>query len=334
MAAVYDRAIDELMRAVAARQHALVDRDGLRAAKVDRHAVQRRLSSPDWEPVTARVMRLAGAPVTDEQRAMAAVLDAGRGAVLSHRSAAALWGLPGFSISPLQLSRPRERRSRPTSLAKVHHPGDLPAHHCTHRRLIPVTTLARTVGDLISTERIGRAERAMQSALRLGLGWDSLDEVASALHRPGRAGAVSARILLDRHRAKPVTGSGLECRFLQILRDAGLPEPRRQVDVGGAAWVGRVDFLYDDAKLVVEIDGGWWHDGPLDAERDRRRNAELVSSGFTVLPVAERLILDAPAEVARLVRAARTLSPRGLGHRTVSVTAAPGAGQRRAATTL
>ncbi|MGH9158329.1 MAG: hypothetical protein ACRD1K_21390 [Acidimicrobiales bacterium] len=92
------RLADAVIRALAARQHALVDRDGLARLGVGRQALQRRRRSPDWVPLSGRVLRLAGAPVTEEQHAMAAVLDAGPGSSVSHRSAAALWRLPGFDV--------------------------------------------------------------------------------------------------------------------------------------------------------------------------------------------------------------------------------------------
>lgn len=96
------------------------------------------------------------------------------------------------------------------------------------------------------------------------------------------------------HRGKPALESGLEARFLRILRAAGLPEPRRQVDVGDYRWVGRVDFLYEDVRLAVEVNGAWHHSGALEVQRDQHRTARLVAAGYTVLPVPEHLILSAP----------------------------------------
>lgn len=299
-----ERELDTVLRRLAEGRHSLVDRAAARAAGAGRHALRRRLASPDWSQVSDRVMRLAGAPVTDVGRAMAAVLDAGSGAVLSHSSAAALWGLPGFDCLPLHVSRPRSTRGRGPSLARLHHPTVLPTDHCTVHDGVPVTTLARTVCDLAGCERSARLERVLHAALRTGLSWKALEQAVADLAGPGRPGSGVVRELLARHRGRPVLGSGLEARFLDALRAAGLPEPRRQVDVGGDTWVGRVDFLYDDPRLVVEIDGSWCHDGVLDAQRDRRRNAALVAAGFSVLPLAEDLVLHR-AEAARLVRHAR-----------------------------
>ena len=148
------------MRSLAGAQHGLVARDQLRDRGIDRHAVQRRLRLTDWVAVTPRVLRLIGAPVTTEQQAMAAVLDAGPGAVLSHRAAAGLWGLPGFDLGELHVSRTRGGTRRATVLAVVHQPTSLDAHHRAVRNRIPVTTLARTVWTSPRTStRAGWSER-------------------------------------------------------------------------------------------------------------------------------------------------------------------------------
>ncbi|HSH59454.1 MAG TPA: hypothetical protein VK988_07395 [Acidimicrobiales bacterium] len=113
--------IDSLMRALGEGQHGLVTREQLRSRGVSRQCVENRLRSAAWTPVSRRVLRLAGAPHSPEQQALAAVLDAGPGAVVSHQSAAALWRLPGFELEPLVLSGPRTGTKRKTALATLHH---------------------------------------------------------------------------------------------------------------------------------------------------------------------------------------------------------------------
>ncbi len=171
--------------------------------------------------------------------------------MLSHQSAAALWGLPGFDLKELEVSRPREGPNRPTTVAKVHHPRYLPPHHCTVRCCIPVTTLVRTVFDLAATEHPARAERAIHSALRDGMRWAGAREHLQEVASKGRPGIELMRELIAAHSDQPALGSALEARFLRMIKGAGLPEPRRQVDVGAERWIGRVDFLYDDVRLVT-----------------------------------------------------------------------------------
>lgn len=78
--------------------------------------------------------------------------------------------------------------------------------------------------------------------------------------------------------------SELEARFLDIVRRAGLPQPRRQLSTGDAgSWIGRVDFAYPEARLVVELDGRRHHTGMLDREADRARDNRLVAAGWRVV---------------------------------------------------
>lgn len=301
---MHGRALDEWMRERAGAQHGLVGRDELRAVGASRTAVAYRIGSPDWEALSERVLRLVGAPVTAHQPAMAGVLDAGGGAIVSHASAAALWGLPGFAVEPVHVSRDRRRR-RPARLATAHLPRLLLPHHATERYGIPVTTLARTIVDLGATEHPSRVELALHAAVRSGLRWSDVERAVSELSAQGRAGVPLARSLVERDSGRPPLGSGLEGRLLRILRAAGLPEPRRQVDLGAGEWVGRVDFLYDDVRLVIEVDGGWHHEHALAVRRDKRRAAALAAAGFRVLPLPESFIRSDPDTVVRLVAEAR-----------------------------
>src|SRR5205807_4942457 len=75
----------------------------------------------------------------------------------------------------------------------------------------------------------------------------------------------------------------LELRFLDLIRRFGLAMPSGQVDLGDQGWVGRVDFLYRSAMLVVEVDGRIGHVGHLDRIKDRERDNELMTSGWRVL---------------------------------------------------
>lgn len=310
---MHGRRLDDWMRERAEAQHGLIGRDQLRAAGASRQAVANRLRSPDWEPLTERVLRLVGTPRSGEQRAMGAVLDAGGGALVSHRSGAGLWGLPGFDLRAVDVSRLRGGSSRATALATVHHPAVLPEHHRAHRHGIPVTSLARTVVDLAATEHPARVELAAHAAVRLGVTWATIGAVLDEVGGRGRPGTAAMRALLGREAGTRPLGSGLEGRFLRRLRAAGLPEPRRQVDLGAGDWVGRVDFFYDDVGLVVEIDGGWHHEGALDVRRDKRRSAALAAAGFRVLPLAEDVVRRRPDEAVRLVAEARRQPARRTG---------------------
>ncbi|MDP9387809.1 MAG: hypothetical protein M3Q48_07730, partial [Actinomycetota bacterium] len=113
--------LDDDLRTLAERQHGAVSRGQARHLGATASAVRVRIEGPDWEAATPRVLRLVGAPRTPLLRLMVAVLDAGQGAVVSHASAAALWGLPGFGYGGVHLSRQQGRSGRrPLGGARLH----------------------------------------------------------------------------------------------------------------------------------------------------------------------------------------------------------------------
>src|SRR5207248_4371193 len=96
--------LDDALRELAERQHALVSREQARELGTTRKSWHGRVAGPDWDLVTRRVMRLVGAPWTPERPIMAAVLDSGPGTAASYRTAAALWRLPGFDMNVIECS--------------------------------------------------------------------------------------------------------------------------------------------------------------------------------------------------------------------------------------
>src|SRR5262245_25810109 len=121
--------IDSRISSIAAQQHGLVVRRQLDGR--NREALLRRIDAAVLRPITDDVLAVAGAPRTDKQRVMAAVLDAGEGAVASHRTAGALWNLPGFGFDRLEVTRSERLASAPTRLAERHRPVLLQPHHRT-----------------------------------------------------------------------------------------------------------------------------------------------------------------------------------------------------------
>jgi very-short-patch-repair endonuclease len=94
---------------------------------------------------------------------------------------------------------------------------------------------------------------------------------------------------------------------LSVLRSWNLPEPVRQVDVGGSDWIGRVDFSYPHARLLIELDGRRYHSTALDLESDRLRDNRLMAEGWRVMRVTWAQLEDAPERAVALIR--RALKP-------------------------
>jgi very-short-patch-repair endonuclease len=295
--------IDERMDALARRQHGMVSRVQLHQLGMTESAIRHRRRAGRLFEVEEGVYRLSGALESPRRNAMAAVLGAGADALLSHTSAAALVGTPGFAIEPVTITVPRTRRRR--SARRVEQSLALPAHHRRVIDGIPCTSVARTIFDLCGDIDARRAERALDNVLaRKWVTVPALWRVLDDLAVQGRAGVVLLRALLTERGGRYVPPeSELEARFLDLIREHDLSVPTRQVDLGNSdEWLGRVDFAWRQARLVVEVDGSAFHDGLVDRRADRARDARLTAEGWTVLRFRWADVVDSSAPLARKLR--------------------------------
>lgn len=298
---------DRMLLEIAERQHGFAVRDDARRVGLSRRAVQHRLECGDWIAEGRRVLRRAGAPWTKASPLMRAVLDAGPGAVLSHTTAAAWWGLPGFGLLTIHVTRPRGMTCAPAAFAHhLHQVLDLSSDQVTVLDGIPIIRPERVAFELCASVHPVRAERAINTGWSKGLFsgpslWRLHDELAGR----GREGSVLMRELLE---ARPPgwipPASGLEGRVMHILGNGGLGLFRRQVDLGDDRWVGRVDFLHEQLPVVVEVQSELYHGALVDLEHDARRKASLEAAGFIVVEVWDTTVWNRPHEVVEAVRTA------------------------------
>lgn len=275
--------MDMQIAALAERQHGVFTISQARDAGLSRAAIAHRLSTGRWELIGTGTYRLVGTARTWEQRLNALVLAAGPEAAASHRSAAALLTIPGFDrAGAVEAVTPRPRRHRDREY-RVHRWRTLPGHHLTVVDGIVTTRVPRTLVDLAGVLHPSRTERAVDTCLAARtVTVGTLRAVFTELARPGRRGiAVMRRLLDERSDAYVAPASELEACFLAVVRRHELPEPRRQLDAGDdAGWVGRVDFAYPEAKLLIELDGHRYHSSKLDVEADASRDRRLRAAGW------------------------------------------------------
>ncbi len=292
MARAADRAIDEL----AGRQHGVVARRQLLDAGVASHVIDRRLRAGRLRRVHQGVYQVG--PVTAPRAAeMAAVLACGASAVLSHRSAAALWRLTSEpEAGPVEvITRAGNRPRRGLRLRRM---GTLRADEVTKLSGIPVTTASRTLYDLAATTESRGLERAVGEAFALRLTTPA--QLWSVVSRHARTrGSANLRAILEAGEPA-LTRSEAEERFLALIRKARIQRPTANVKIGRV----EVDFLWRRERLVVEIDGFAYHSSAGAFERDRRRDAVLIGAGYRVARITWRQLADEPeAVIARLVKA-------------------------------
>lgn len=289
---------DAAIRARASHRHGIVTLGDLREIGLSERAVRDRAAG-------GRLRRLhRGVYATDsptaESRWMAAVLAVGPDAVLSHRSAAALWDLAPDRRT-VDVSIPAGRtRHRPGIRI---HTATLADSDVTERLGIRCSALPRTLMDIaavVDREALGRAiDRAEQ--LRVF----DLAAVEALIRRSrGSRGVGALRAVLDGYAVPAVTRSEVERRMLAAVRRAGLAEPRVNAWIplaGGGGY--EADFLWTEAGLVVEVDGRAHHATRRAFEHDRRRDRRLALAGFETRRYAAAEVLREPARVADEVRA-------------------------------
>jgi Protein of unknown function (DUF559) len=231
---------------------------------------------------------------------MAAVLACGPGAVLSHRSAAALWGIRPTIRTAIEVMTPG-RVGRRRAGIEVHDAASLRATDVTRVDHIPCTTVARTLFDLAAVVDRHALERAYDQAEVLG----ALDRkaVEDLLVRSSRrAGLATLRAVVEGDRPPALTRSELEKRFLAICSAAALPRPQVNawipLDGGGI----EVDFLWPEHRLIVETDGHAFHGTRAAFERDRVRDQRLLLAGWRVARVTWRQIVHDPVGVGATIK--------------------------------
>ncbi len=232
----------------------------------------------------------------------AAVLACGAPALVSHRSAAALWGLLANAPSVVELTVPG-RNCRNRDGLVVHRAHCLDATDRAHKRGIPVTSPARALVDYAATAASNELERAVAEAFALQLTSES--RIIAAIERAGHPPGVAAlRAILGQPGGPRRTRSGGERAMLRLVRAAGLPAPRTNVLIAGFT----ADFIWLDERLIVEVDGYPFHGHRGAFERDHRRDIVHRNAGYDVLRCTGRQLDDEPLYVAAAI--ARALERR------------------------
>jgi very-short-patch-repair endonuclease len=205
--------------------------------------------------------------------------------VLSHRTAAAIWGVLGPLPAIVDVSVPRNQRNRDGIRIHRYRPLD----QVTERDGCRITTPAATIADLAPILPERDLARAIEQAQILRLA--TRTELLTLL--PSRR-SQALRTALEHPR---LTRSEAERRLLELIDKAGLPRPRTNVRIAGY----EVDFHWPEQRLIVEVDGYAFHAGREAFERDRARDAELTARGHRVVRVTWRQIVAEPeAVIARL----------------------------------
>jgi hypothetical protein len=286
---------------MARRQHGVVTRAALLELGFGPRSIEHRVGSGCLHLISRGVYAVGRPDLTSKGRWMAAVLACGDDAVLSHRSAAQLWGIGFEEARRIDVSIRRKSKITRKGI-KVRARPSLDAKSVVVRLGIPVTRPVQTLIDLATELRTMRLERAVNEADRLDL--VDPETLPGALDGyVGMPGVKTLRTMLDRHTFR-LSDSDLEILFRPLAMAAGFALPLSKDRVLGY----EVDFWFPEHGLVVETDGLRYHRTPAQQARMVKRDQRHTAAGLRVLRFTHWQIAHAPNEVTDVLRRVRATS--------------------------
>jgi len=265
---------DAVVAGIAARQHGVVSLRQLLAAGMTKSGVARRAKAGRLHRIHRGVYAVGHPRLSYAGRCMAAVLACGKRAVVSHRSAAALWNLLQPESATIEISVPGTGGKGKHAGIKIHRSRTLTDALVTRRNGIPVTRPARTVSDLRRVLSAADLRRTIRQADVFGFRIDESDGQSDG------------------------TRSELEHLFLRLCRRHGLVMPEVNVQIDSFL----VDFLWNERRLIVETDGYRFHSGREAFEDDRERDLRLKSLGYEVVRLTYRQVASESDQTAEMLR--------------------------------
>lgn len=283
----------------AAAQLGVISTAQLRDCGLNSQAIALRVRAGRLHRVHRGVYAVGHSALTLNGRFLAAVLACGPGAVLSHFSAAALWGFMRWDDRLIEVTV--EGCARRVDGVVVHRSRSLRSRDVRRREAIRVTSPARTLLDLAAVLSAGALRRTARRAMaERAVSLTQLREIAA--RSSGHPGVGARRALLA-DRPAP-TRSELEDVLLDLLDEAGIERPEVNVPLRLDGRTLVPDLLWRERRLAIEADGAAWHDNRLTRENDADKQALLESYGYRVVRVTWAQATRHPQQTLARIRAA------------------------------
>jgi hypothetical protein len=259
------------------------------------------LRSARFTRVMHGVYAIGTPPVDLMTRAKAALAVSPAGTVLSHQTAARLWGgvVPDCSVIHLTTAQDRRLRRDGAVLHRTRH--EVPVRR---RYALPVTSAVRTFLDLAGA--LDLVELVVLGDSLVARGVVAPAELAQAAGTWRGVGAGTARKAARWVRAG--VDSPRESRLRMLLVLAGLPEPTVNVVIRdeGGQWQFRLDLGYEEHHVAVEYDGRHHAEDPRQWRHDISRREALDQRKWRLVVVIGTDLYDDPGRVlSRVVGALR-----------------------------
>jgi hypothetical protein len=296
---------DAILDDLAARQDGIFTLIQARECGLTEWRIHKRIERT-WTALYPQVFRMPGAPRTWRGDVRAACYAAEPNAVVSHRTAAWFYDLPGARVDLIELSCPRWRRSQVANIT-VHESTLVPPCDVQLLHDLPISRPERVVFELASIYRSPDfIERVLHAARRKQLiTYASTRATFERLAGRGRPGVTVFRAALERWQpdARP-TESEMETTLLHLLRQYGLPEPMLQYEVfdRGGRFVARVDAAFPEHRVLLEYDSRQEHSDEWALARDASRRNRLIALSYRLLIVRHGDITSGGKEIVAAIR--------------------------------
>jgi len=278
----------------------LVSRSQLLGLGLGEDAIQHRLETGRLHRLHLGVYAVGHQVVSKAGWWMAAVLASGPDVLLSHRTAAALWGIRGYSGGAIHVTVPRKS----TSSKRIRrHLSHVPPDERSAKEGIPVTSVHRTIFDLAATASVDEMIAMIKEAEYLNL-WDRLSLWDLLDRYPTKRGSRNLRSSLKRITEEPAgrKRSKLEERFAPFLRRHNLPLPRFNDWILLEGKCYRADCHWPKRRLIVELDGWEGHSSRSAFQDDRARDRALKVAGYSVIHLTWAQLGSEPEAIASDLR--------------------------------
>jgi very-short-patch-repair endonuclease len=291
---------------MASTQQGLVTREQLRKLGLTDNAISKALDRGWLRPVFHGVFAVGHEHLTVHARLLAATMACGEGSVVSHGTAAWVLGLRRGRPKEVDVIAPVEAGRKIAGIKRRFVPLPVGGEVWRGNGFL-LTSPARTIVDcagILDAREVG--ELIEQASVEGLLDVVAIDRVLDGPRRRGTKTLLLAVAPWRRYRRGIKIRSRMEAKLLPLLSEAALPIPQTNAKLRLARKVYEVDFLWREQKLVVETDGGRFHDNPAAGERDSERNHALAAAGYHLPRLGWEDLRDRPEatmrEIAQLLR--------------------------------
>jgi very-short-patch-repair endonuclease len=255
------------------------------------------------------VYRIAAVPASNDQRLRAALLWAGETAAAAGRSAGELYELDGVTTAKPEIVVPPHRRARSDALI-VHHSHDRGALMLRTIRGVRVTGVEPTLVALAHALDPEAFEIAFEDARRRRL--TSVAAVNAYLDRwgrSGRPGVAATRALVAELDPVHPARKRLEVKTRRLLVAHGHTDFVREFPLSWHRRTYYFDYAFEQARVILEVNGRRWHDDPDDYEFDQEKWSVPARHGYRLLFATWSKVTKTPGALIDELRAALAAGP-------------------------